>query len=202
MTMPKATPDRSALVAAAAQLEEELSRYEKLTDEVGRVAIGSEKTLARAARAVQDAAACHERIMESVGALSEAMNATRARQESSLVRMAEAARHVGERATAFRALLARYASLGEVAKTLNASVTEIAAHKADGAAPSEVITSIAALVDRMGGAVTEADELTRGAKESSFDDLARDADALKQQIHSARNRLVLVQRTLAERAPS
>ncbi len=200
--MPKIPSESSALVEAATQLEEELSRYEKLTDEVGRTPIGSEKTLGRAARAVTEAAACHERIMQSVGALSEAMNGTRLRQEASLVRMAEAARHVSERATAFRALLARYASLGDVAKTMNASVAEIAAHKSDGAAPGEVIASITALVDRMGDAVTEADELTRAAKETSFDDLARDADSLRQQIHSARNRLMLVQRTMAERAPS
>lgn len=200
--MPKIPSECSALVDAATQLEEELSRYEKLTDEVGRTPIGSEKTLGRAARAVTEAAACHERIMQSVGALSEAMNGTRLRQEASLVRMAEAARHVSERAIAFRALLARYASLGDVAKTMNASVAEIAAHKNDGGAPGEVITSIATLVDRMGDAVTEADELTRVAKETSFDDLARDADSLRQQIHSARNRLMLVQRTMAERAPS
>ncbi len=200
--MPKPSTGRSPLVDAATQLDEELTKYEKLTDEVGRAPIGSEKTLARAARAVEEAAACHERIMASVGALAEAMNGTRARQEAALVRMAEAARQVGERASAFQSLIARYASLGNIAKTLNASVTEVAAHRSSGAAPAEVIASITTLVERMGEAVAEAEELARGAKDSAFDELARDADSLKQQIHSARNRLVLVQRTLAERAPS
>ncbi len=132
--------DRSPLVDAVVRLDEELRRYEKLTAEVGRTKITSEKTLARAAKAVAEAAASHERFQECVAALSQAMNGARERQEASLVSMAEAARHIGERASAFQALIARYGSLGEVAKGLNVRAAEIMTRRADGAAPEDVCT--------------------------------------------------------------
>ena len=61
--MPKNPAPSSPLVDAVIRLEEELRRYEKLTAEVGRAPITSEKTLARAAKAVTEAAACHERFL-------------------------------------------------------------------------------------------------------------------------------------------
>jgi chromosome segregation ATPase len=194
--------DRSPLVDAVVALDEELRRYEKLTAEVGRTKITSEKTLARAARAVAEAAASHERFQECVGALSRAMNDARERQEASLVGMAEAARHIGERATAFQSLIARYASLGEVAKSLNVRAAEIMTRRSEGAAPVDVYAAVGALLEGLGEALTEAKALAAVARESDFDGIARDADALEQQLLSARNRLTLAQRAVAERAPS
>jgi len=200
--MPATAVARSPLVEAVSHLEEELRRYEALTVEIEKSPISSEKTLTRAAKAVNEAAACRDRLMACVGSLAAAMNDVRLRQESSLVRMAEAARHVSERAQAFQGLLARYASLGEVAKALNVRAASIVELRAGGAASGDVYDSVGELVLGMDRAIAEADAVSTAAKDAAFEQIARDADALKQQMASARNRLNLAQRTLAERAPS
>jgi hypothetical protein len=50
--------------------------------------------------------------------------------------------------------------------------------------------------------IAEAEDLKRAATESSWTDLAEDADVLKQQLLSARNKILLVQRKVAASAPS
>ncbi len=199
---PSATGTRSPLLEAVAHLEDELKKYETLTADIERTPISSEKTLVRAVKAVNEAAASRERLGTWVGALSQAMNDVRLRQEASLLKMAEAAQHVSERAQAFQALLTRYASLGEVAKGLNIRAASIAERRADGAESGEVYESVGELLTGMDQAIDEADAVSSAAKESAFEQIARDADALRQQMASARNRLNLAQKTLAERAPS
>lgn len=192
----------SPLVEAVRRMEEELRRYEALTAEVARAPISSEKTLTRTARAVTEAAACHERFLECVGLVSQALGDTRARQEATLVRMAEAARVVGERADGFVALLDRYRRLGDVARTLNERASDISARRASGTPAEETYTAVGELLDGMATALAEAEAIAKDGRDRGYDQIARDADALKQQMASAKNRLSLAHRTLAERAPS
>jgi hypothetical protein len=194
--------DRSPLVDAVVRLDEELRRYEKLTAEVGRTKITSEKTLARAAKAIAEAASCHERFQECVGALSQAMNDARERQEASLVSLAEAARRIGERASAFQSLLARFTNLGEVAKSLHGRAAEILTRRADGESPVDVYAAVATLLEGLGGPLAEASAIAAVARDSDFDQIARDAESLEQQLFAARNRLMLAQRAVAEKIPS
>jgi hypothetical protein len=194
--------DRSPLVDAVVRLDEELRRYEKLTTEVGRTKITSEKSLARAAKAIAEAAACHERFQECVGTLSQAMNDARQRQEASLLGLAEAARHIGERASEFQTLMARYASLGEGAKSLNVRAAEIMTRQAAGDAPADVYAAVGALLEGLRSALDEANAVAAAAREGAFDQIARDADSLEQQLFAARNRLMLAQRAVAEKIPS
>lgn len=200
--MSKTPLERAPLVSAAVSLEDELSRYEKLSAEVARMTIGSEKTLARAARAVTEAAECQQRIFERIGALSEAMEQTRARQEAAVIKMAEAARHVGERASLFQTLIARFGALSEVARSLSTHAGEIGTRSADGAEPAEMLQLIGTLVEGMGGAVTVADALMKTARENEFEEIARDAESLKRQMAASRHRLSQAQRSIAEKAPS
>ena len=194
--------ERSPLVAAVIRMEEELRRYEALTAEVARAPISSEKTLARTARAVTEAASCHERFLACVGVVSEALGETRARQEATLARMAEAARHVGERADGFVTLLERYRHLGDVARTLNERASEISARRAAGTAADETYSAVGELLDGMATALAEAESIASDGRERGYDQIAKDADGLKQQMSSAKNRLSLAHRTLAERASS
>jgi hypothetical protein len=194
--------DRSSLVEAATRLEEELRRYEKLTEEVARASIISQKSLIRATRMMNEAAESHERIMQQVGVLSGAMTETRGRQESCAEQLVEAGRRIERRATTFQALVGRYGALGELSRSLNDRAVEVASRKADGAREGEVLSLIGELMDRIGEAVEQADGAACAAREGEFPDLARDIDSLKQQVLSAKNRLTIFQRSLAERAPS
>jgi hypothetical protein len=200
--MTKPPEEKEPLVTAAVALMEELSRYEKLTDEVSRTAVNSEKTLVRATRAVQDASECHQRIMEHVGALSAAMTQVRSRQENDVTRMADAARKLSDRAATFQSLIGRYGALADNARSLNVRASEIVARKASGADGRELLQAIGEILARADEIVARAEELAEAARSGDFDDLARSADALKQQMQSARNRITLAQRALAERTPS
>jgi hypothetical protein len=98
--------------------------------------------------------------------------------------------------------MARYASLGEVAKSLNVRAAEIMTRQAEGDAPADVYTAVAALLEGLRSALDEASAIAAAAREGAFDQIARDADSLEQQLFSARNRLMLAQRAVAEKIPS
>ncbi len=190
------------LVTEAIALVHELASYSALTDEVSRIAVNSEKSLARASRAVQEASACQERILQHVGALSAAMAETRERQQRDLERMAEAVQRVHARASTFQALITRYGALAEMARSANERASEISARKAAGESVDALRPAVDDLVGRAAEIITGAGELAEAAREGEFDDLTRAVDGLKQQMESARNRITLAQRTLAERASS
>jgi uncharacterized coiled-coil DUF342 family protein len=195
------TPPASPLVEAAAQLEEELKRYEALTEEVARGAIHSRKSLMRVARLLQQAAECHEGIMKQVGVLSEAMTSTRGRQSSCAEKLVDAGKRVQERAAALQELLGRYDALGELSKALTADAAAITARK-DEATPQAALEATGPLVERMQQAVDQATTLTDAARDADFTDLARDVDSVKQQLQSLRNQVMLARRALGERSPS
>ena len=201
--MPKPTPGaRSPLVTAAERLEQELSRYEQLADELTKLRLDTEKNLARGARAVQEAAELQDAFMEHVKALGAAVEATGARQKAQLERMAEAAQRLGERATAFQELMARFAELMQSARSVNTEVASIAPKATPDAPPGEVLGALGAVAVKVDALIANVTDLVHSAKERDFPDVVREADALRQQMSAARNRLMLAQRKLAERAPS
>ncbi|HEY6464168.1 MAG TPA: hypothetical protein VIY73_28570 [Polyangiaceae bacterium] len=197
--MPSTTP--SPLLEAAARLEDDLREYEALTEEVGRAAIHSRKSLVRVTKMLQQAGECHERLMKHVASLSEVMTATRGRQVSCAEKLVSAGGHIQQRMAAFQALMSRYDTLGELSKLLNESIAAVAQGKEKG----DVQAALAAtgpLLERMDQAVAEAASLADDARQAEFEDLARDAESVKQQLQSARNQLGLVRKTLGERSPS
>lgn len=196
--MPNASP--SPLVEAAARLDDELRQYEALTEEVGRAVIHSRKSLQRVAKMLQQAAECHERLMQHVASLSQVMTDTRGRQVSCAEKLVAAGGRIQERMAVFQGLMSRYDALGELSKTLNAGATELTGTgKAD---PQGTLAATAPLLERMEQAVAEASDLAEAAKAAEFEDLGREVDTVKQQLHSARNQLLLARRALGERSPS
>jgi hypothetical protein len=181
-------------------LEEDLRRYEGLTEELGRTTITSRKSLTRATRMMQEATECHERMMQHVAALSSAMSDTRARQQACAEKLVSVSVAIQARMAAYESLLVRYGQLGDVSRALNAQAAEVAAR--DGAEMTDVLQATGQLQERLDAAITEATTLADAARVDDFSDLTRDADSLKQQLQSARNQLLLARRALTERAPS
>jgi hypothetical protein len=194
-------PPESPLLEAAGRLDEELRRYEALTEEVARATVHSRKSLTRVARMLQQAGESHELLLQHVASLSEVMNATRLRQVSCGEKLVSAGGRLQERAAAFQALLVRQDALGEQAKELNASAAEIAARKKDDGF-AETLAATGPLLERMESVVTEATTLADAAREADFADLAREVDQMKQLLHHAKNQLLVVRRALGERSPS
>ena len=66
----------------------------------------------------------------------------------------------------------------------------------------ELLNSVAEMSSRLEAVIEEAASVVASAKESDWTDVARDADALKQQLTAVRSKLIIGQLKLASRAPS
>jgi hypothetical protein len=185
----------SALTTAAAGLEAELRRYVDLAAAAVRVPLTSEKNLDRAARAMGDAAESERRVLEQVAALGQAVGAARDAQQSSTAALNAHAETVASRRAELDALLGRFAALGELARAMNEAMQKLAAYKVTPyEADPDMQTALAEMAGNMTTAATHAQELASEATGKSFEDLARQAEGLRQQILAAKNRLALLQK--------
>ena len=119
----------SALTAAAAAVETEPHRYTELAGAAVRVPLSSEKNVDRASRAIVEAAESEKRVLEHVQALVQAITTAREAQQTSAAALSAHAEAVSQKRAELDALLARFAKLGEVAKTLNAAMQKVAGYK-------------------------------------------------------------------------
>ena len=185
----------SALTTAAAGLEAELRRYVELTTAAVRVPLTSEKNLERAARAMGDASESERRVLEQVAALGQAVGAAREAQQSSTAALNAHAEAVAARRAELDAFLGRFAALGELARAMNEAIHKLAAYKVNPYEPDpDMQKALAEMAANMTTAATHAQELASEATGKKFDDLARQAEGLRQQILAAKNRLALLQK--------
>jgi hypothetical protein len=192
----------SPLVAAAAAIDEELREYDELAREAKRVEFDGEKALARATRILQEATTRQPRIQEKLRALVDEIQAAQARQQQSLDVLVDVSRGLAIRAAEFEALMTRFAALGESAKAVNQLTTQLSARRHEGAPDTELLEGLRSLEERISAVVVDAEGLARDAKQSSWPEIALQAEAVRQQVFAAKNKLALAQRTVSERAPS
>jgi uncharacterized protein YoxC len=188
------------LVQAAEGVEEELRRFEDLADLVLRTPLDSEKNLERASKALREVAESDERLVAQLQKLVAAVGGVRDRQQEHARGVNARAEELQARTQAFQGLLQRYAGLGRSAAELNAVVQDIAARKAKATTSEDnraLAGSLDQLLERMVGVADEAQGLATSANEADFSDIARQADSLRQQLLSARNKMSLLQKGLA-----
>jgi hypothetical protein len=185
MDRPKLDP-RTSVSTAAAQLEAELERFESMSHAAAKVRASSEKGLLRAARALREAAECEERVAAQVGVLIAAIGAARERQEGATRVLQAAALDLQARTAEFQRLAERLAEIGSQAKVVTTTLAEFVQIP-----PTAAESGPAARLD--GGEVrAQLAELTERARQVGVEaasadivDLARDADAVRQQLASA-----------------
>lgn len=194
--------DQPPLVAAAAALDAELRAYDDLAREARRMSLSSEKGLQRAVRVVQESAGRNEAIQEKVRALVEQIEQARARQVESLQALLDAARAVQARAEQHDGLMRRFAALGESAQSVNSMAAELSAKRKAGAAEAELLRGLDEVETRMANVVSEAESLAALAADQDWPDLAKQADAVRQQVLAAKNKLAMARQKLATSAPS
>jgi chromosome segregation ATPase len=190
------------LVAAAAALDDELRALTELADETRRESLDSERSMARATKALSAYVEQQARIEQRLRALVEEIDRARVQQQESIETLVHAAHDVERRAKSRDGLLARFAALGESAGRVSALAAELSARKGEGAADNELLSRLGAIQLEMAGVVAEAEALARAAKDDTWPEIARQADGIRQQMLAAKNKLALVQRTLAARGPS
>ncbi|APR84601.1 Hypothetical protein A7982_09950 [Minicystis rosea] len=185
----------TSLVEAAAALETQLASFEALAATLRKMPLGSKKHLERAARSLQEAAGYEERLALCLRGLVEAINDASRRQQGSAAAIVARAREIQARNEEYNALHAQYAGLGEEAHGLSSLAQEIVAPLREMTSPDQfdqVKGRMEDLMARMTSLGERAQGISRTAAEKDMTELSRHADALKQQIAAARNKLHLL----------
>lgn len=192
-------PARSPLAAAVQALDEELASFAQLAQSAQRVPLTSERNLDKAARAINDAARSQERVMAHIQALVEAIARARAEHEATAQALVARRDEVEARGARYRTQLGRFGALGQGAAAISAEVRRLGT--AEGAPTAALVGELAAVRARLGGIVEGAAALGGEAAAERMEDLARQCDALKQQVQSALNKVKLLHDKLAAALP-
>ncbi|TSC27517.1 hypothetical protein [Corallococcus sp. Z5C101001] len=195
------TPPSSELVSAAEALDAELLRFESLARQLQEAPLTSEKQLERASKTLKDLADLDDALRVRVGALVQAITGVRTRQQTQADAVNACAQELQRRTEVFKDLLTRYGALGQSAADLNGRMQEFAALRQQATRTAEEdarLTSVfTSLQDRMAEVADEAATLSQAADADRFADIGRQADSLRQQLLSARNKLGLLHQSLS-----
>lgn len=167
------------LAEAALALDLELRRYDDLAAQAARVKLNTEKNLERATEALTRAAECQDRINGHVQKLVTAVAAARQKQEADAAALVARAHEIAARRQEFASLLQRMAGLGEAARELQELLK-------GGPGRLDEVQS------RMQKVADDAGEIAQAAAQKEMEDLARQADVLRQQVLAARNKVALL----------
>ena len=201
MSAPPSKKSDTPLARAAAALEGELAEYEKFVAEVKRMTMSSEKAMHRAKALLEDCAAGEARMGERLQAFAAAVQDVQVRQQTCITEAVAAAERIQERIQNRSALLERFSALGNRARALNEPVAALEAKEGEANA-QDLLTTLGEVAQRTEGVIAEADLLGQDAKKDDWQDIAREAATLVQQIQSARNKILVAQREVAARTPS
>jgi hypothetical protein len=195
----------SPLLAAAQAFEDELTSYAHLSDAFVRAPLDSARHLERASELLAEVAASEQRLGECGRRLAEAVGGARDDQEKKAMVTLERVPLLKQRTAELAGLLKQLQELGVEAVGLNETAGALAGHgpaagpKGDQAAEPrhrarELSTAIAGLSRR-------AQEVAVAARQSDFEDIARQAHALHQQLLAAHRKLHLAAGGPIERDP-
>jgi hypothetical protein len=188
--MPK--PNEGPLAAAALAIENELDRFEHTIEELDGITITSEKTLQRAGRALQTCGEHQEKLAELLPSLAAAMVSVQERQSSCLERTARATEMLKERFEKRSGLVASLASVGNQAQEINRNGKAFL----DGGTEKGASSALAELAKQLEGVIADVSRVEEQAKADGWSDVAREAEGLKGQLQSAKNRVLLAHRSL------
>jgi hypothetical protein len=197
MTKKDASP--SALGAATLALDEKLQLIERLAADALHLPLDSEKNIARTAKALGEAAECQRDVLARVQAMIQALQVARERNEATANRLQARRVEVEGRSGDVDALMTRFAVLGKEAKELSDALSRV--RKADDAGPAgdPAPAELEAVDARMTALLEQAADLARAAAEANLTDVGDRAEALRQQLQAARNKVKLLLQRLAER---
>jgi hypothetical protein len=205
MSARKDRAESSPLLAAAEAFDAELERFAHLTEAARHGSLSSQKALERAAEALKEIADCEEQMQTQARALMVALGAAREQQERQAALAAQRAEQVRDRTAVYGELLTRFQALGAEAADLNAMGQNLSARKPDtggaaGAAAARdpaFANGLRDLAQRMGEVADHAQGLLTAARDADFEDVARQAESLRQQLLAARNKVQLLHGSLA-----
>jgi hypothetical protein len=138
---------------------------------------------------------------ERLQAFASAMQGVQVRQQTCISEAVAAAEKIQQRIQNRSSLLERFSALGERARSLNEPVAALEAKEGDANA-QDLLKTLGEVAERTESVVAEAETLGADAVADDWQDIAREATTLKQQLQSARNKILVAQRDVAGRTPS
>ena len=178
--MSKSEKDVPALVRAAETLEAELVGLETLSRAIRKLRLDSEKSIAKAAKELNEALAVPERLAAGLQGLAAAMQQMQIRQQAALEPLAASATEIQQRMALLGEHMQAFGQLGKAAAQVTALLQE---GNGDQASLFERARA------ELGQIADGARALFEAARSDGFPDVARDAEALKQRVVALRKRL-------------
>ena len=154
----------------------------------------SQKHLEKMGKLLTQVADCDERMVGNMRTLLRVLNGWRDRQQTLAAEVNERALELQERTKVYQTLMERFGELGQEAGMVRRAHEQVA--NAAGGEPmkaEEIIASRETVNERMTAVAEKAGKLASDAEAQDFVDIARDAESLRQQLLSARNRANLLQ---------
>jgi hypothetical protein len=187
-------------MAAAATFDAQLARFADLAETARQGPLNSQKNLQRAARAFQEIGEAEKRLGVAAQDLVGALTSARRTQETQAQAIQERAQEIARRTAVAADLLKRYGAIGEKAAELNALVLDLAGKRSgDGAVSGEVLTLLGQVRARLAEVLERAHNLVAAAREADFEDIAGEAQSLREQVTAADGKIASIERSLAAR---
>ncbi len=171
-----------SLVDAAQTIEDEQRKLESLASALQRTKLQSEKSIAKAARELQEALEQQEQLAKSLQGLGLAMARMQERQQAAVALLGARAEDIQTRRARLSELMLRYAALGAKAAELLQLLSQSLETADRKKAVEDAKTHLAEIVE-------EAASLAKIGRAEDFTELAHEADVLKQKFHAIKNQL-------------
>ncbi|HEY5146759.1 MAG TPA: hypothetical protein VII82_08320, partial [Polyangiaceae bacterium] len=92
--------------------------------------------------------------------------------------------------------------LGTSAASVNALAANLATRRQEGALETEVLELLREIQTKMSDVAAEADALAEAAEKDGWPEIARQADAVRQQVNAVKSKIAAAHRTISAGAPS
>jgi hypothetical protein len=191
-----------SLVAAAMALDDELRAFDELAREAREQRMNGQKALSRTTALLSESIHARERIESGVRNLVAEIGGCQKRQQDSIQILVDVAATLERRTKERDDLLARFAGLGASAARVNLLAANLSNRRQEGADEVEILGLLMDIQAEMTGVAAEADALTEAAETSEWPEIARQADAVRQQVNAVKSKLAAAHRNIASSAPS
>lgn len=190
--MAKSAEHSSDFLRCAEAVEREVQRLEELSRAACRVKLGTEKSIARGARDLQQALEQQERLGVELRRFAEAMVEMQGRQQAAIEPLSARALEIQSRLTRLTEHMQRFGALGARASETASALRDVTAPSEELPGASRGTQQAAALIgvdERFRTLLDEARSLAESAEQEEFPDIAREADSLRQRLQAMRGRL-------------
>lgn len=190
-TSGRAGAEEPPVATAATELHNTLEHIEVLTSRVGKLELVNRNEIVRAGELLQKAAEGHKSFLAHLTALTQAVNVLRERQNASADQLSQHAQRVEQRHIEHQQLEQRFTSIGAAARDVSTLMQDSGGGNGTPTEPDREAMgkSLTVAEERLSAAVEEARGLASDAREASFVDLERQADAMRQQLQSLLKKL-------------